>query len=138
MSDINLTVLSGRLGNRPELRYTSSGRAFCSFSVASNRFFKKGDETVQRATWTRWTAWGKNAETIAANTDKGKRVEVKGHVTSREYLDPKTNTNRQVTEFEVEEINFVDRLPKAQPQVEDTPEAPETSPASLDDMEIPV
>lgn len=65
-------VIVGNLGNDPEMRYTPTGQAVCSFSIAVNRTWtdaqgQKHDET----TWYKVATWGKLAEVCSQHLHKG-------------------------------------------------------------------
>ena len=72
---MNQVNLLGRLTKDPELKYGASGTAFCKFTLAVNRAFKK-DETD----FINCTAFGKAAETIAEYVRKGDQFAVTGRI----------------------------------------------------------
>ncbi len=75
------TVIVGRLGNDPEMRYTPSGVPVTSFNVAVNRrWTDQNGERQERTTWFRVTAWRKLAETCANYLSKGRLVLVEGEI----------------------------------------------------------
>ena len=59
---MNKVVLIGRLTRDPELRYTQSGKAFATFTLAVDRKFKK-DQQAQ-ADFIPCMAWDKLAEIV--------------------------------------------------------------------------
>ncbi|MDD4987232.1 MAG: single-stranded DNA-binding protein [Dehalococcoidales bacterium] len=74
-------MIVGRLGNDPVMRYTPTGRAVTSFSVATGRSWidssgQKHDNTV----WFRVSAWEKLAETCNQYLKKGRMVMVEGEL----------------------------------------------------------
>lgn len=76
-------VIVGNLGSDPELRYTPSGSAVASFSVAVNRKWtnQATGELNEETTWYRVSAWNKQAETCNQYLSKGNLVMVKGILT---------------------------------------------------------
>lgn len=70
-----LTIV-GNLGHDPEMRYTPAGKAVTTFSVATNRKWDGGEETV----WFRVSAWGRLAEVCAEHLSKGRAVLVEGRL----------------------------------------------------------
>jgi single-strand DNA-binding protein len=75
-------IIVGNLGKDPEMRYTPSGQAVTSFSVATNRQYTAGSgELVKETTWFRISAWGKQAETCNQYLKKGSKVLVEGRLT---------------------------------------------------------
>ena len=84
-------TLVGNLGRDPEMRYTPSGVAVTSFSVAVNRSWTGQDGQRQdRTTWFRISAWRRLAETCNQYLTKGQRVLVVG-----ELEEPNTWTDRE-------------------------------------------
>ncbi|MDP3183777.1 MAG: single-stranded DNA-binding protein [Anaerolineales bacterium] len=85
------TIIVGNLGRDPEMRYTPSGQAVTSFSVATNRqYTNNAGETVKETIWFRVSAWGKTAETCNQYLKKGSKVLVEGRLTA----DPATGGPR--------------------------------------------
>jgi single-strand DNA-binding protein len=83
------TIIVGNLGRDPEMRYTPSGQAVTSFSVAvSEQYTNAGGEKVKRTTWFRVSAWGKSAEICNQYLKKGSKVLVEGRLTA----DPATGS----------------------------------------------
>ncbi len=85
------TIVVGNLGKDPEMRYTSSGQAVTSFSVAVNDDYTSSNgEKVKRTIWYRISAWGKQAESCNQYVKKGSKVLVEGRLTA----DPATGGPR--------------------------------------------
>lgn len=80
MADLNRVALVGRLTRDAELKYTSSGMAVCTFSVAVNRFRKDGDQRVEEASFFDIVLWGRSGESINQYLTKGKQVAVDGEL----------------------------------------------------------
>jgi len=80
MNQVNLT---GRLTKDIELRYTKSGKAFGSGTVAVNRRFKQQDGPT--ADFINFIMWGKAAENFATFTHKGSLVGLGGEWQTRNY-----------------------------------------------------
>ena len=75
-------IIVGNVGNDPEMRYTPSGQAVTSFSVATNRQYTTGNgEQVKETIWFRVTTWGKQAEVCNQYVKKGMKVLVEGRLT---------------------------------------------------------
>src|SRR5512136_2619540 len=76
-------IIVGNVGRDPEMRYTPSGQAVTSFSVATNRQYTNNNgETVKETIWFRVSAWGKQAETCNQYLKKGSKVLVEGRLTA--------------------------------------------------------
>jgi len=75
-------ILVGNVGKDPEMRFTPSGQAVCSFSVATNRQYTSGNgEVVKETIWFRVSTWGKTAEVCNQYIKKGSKVLVDGRLT---------------------------------------------------------
>ncbi|HNW14492.1 MAG TPA: single-stranded DNA-binding protein [Anaerolineaceae bacterium] len=84
-------VIVGRLGRDPEMRYTPTGQAVTSFSVATDRQYSdQSGKPVKETVWFRVSAWGKLAETCNTYLQKGKLVLIEGRLT----VDTKTGGPR--------------------------------------------
>ncbi len=75
-------IVVGRLGRDPEMRYTPSGQAVTSFSIATDRVYMQDGQQVKETIWFRVSAWGKTAETCNTYLSKGKMVLVEGRLTT--------------------------------------------------------
>jgi single-strand DNA-binding protein len=74
-------IIVGNLGRDPEMRYTASGKAVTSFSVASSREYKGSNgEQVKETIWFRISAWDKQAEICSQYLKKGSKVLVEGRL----------------------------------------------------------
>ncbi len=74
-------IIVGNLGRDPEMRYTPSGQAVTTLSVASNRQYTGSDgQPVKETIWFRVSAWGKQAETCNQYLRKGSKVLVEGRL----------------------------------------------------------
>jgi len=75
-------IIVGNVGRDPEMRYTPSGQAVTSFSVASSRNYNNSQgQQVKETIWFRVSAWGKQAETCSQYLHKGSKVLVEGRLT---------------------------------------------------------
>lgn len=80
-------IITGNLGRDPEMRYTPSGQAVTSFSVAVNESYTNANgERIKKTIWFRVTAWGKQAEICNQYLKKGQQVLVDGRMSA----DPNT------------------------------------------------
>ena len=103
---INNIVLVGRLTKDTDLRYTSTGTATATFTLAVNRSFKdKNDE--QKADFINCVVWRKTAESLANYTRKGSLVGIEGRIQTRFY-DNQQGQRVYVTEVVAEVVSFLD------------------------------
>ena len=81
---INNVVLVGRLTKDPDLRYTSSGSAVATFTLAVNRNFTN-QSGEREADFINCVIWRKPAETMANYAKKGTLLGVTGRIQTRNY-----------------------------------------------------
>lgn len=106
---INNVVLVGRLTKDSELRFTGSGIAVASFTLAVDRHFKTQDG--QDADFIQCVVWRKTAEALSKYTRKGSLIAVTGRIQTRHY---ENNEGKRiyVTEVLAENIQFLDSKSK--------------------------
>lgn len=81
---LNSVSLTGRLTRDVDLRYTQSGTAVGSFTLAVDRKFKS--KNGERETdFVNCQIWRKSAENFANFTHKGALVGIEGHIQTRTY-----------------------------------------------------
>jgi len=103
--DTTITVV-GNLTADPELRFTPSGAAVASFTVASTpRTFDKasGEWKDGEALFLRCNIWRQAAENVAESLTRGARVIVSGRLKQRSF-DTREGEKRTVIELEVDEV----------------------------------
>jgi single-strand DNA-binding protein len=103
--DITITVV-GNLTNDPELRFTPSGAAVASFTVASSsRYLDKATNEWKDAdpVYMRCSVWRQYAENVAETLTKGTRVIVTGRLKQRSY-ETREGEKRTVMEMEVDDV----------------------------------
>ncbi|MBC1734970.1 single-stranded DNA-binding protein [Listeria seeligeri] len=103
---MNRVVLVGRLTKDPELRYTPSGVAVATFTLAVNRPFKNG-QGEQEADFIQCVVWRKPAENVANFLKKGSMAGVDGRVQTRNY-EGNDGKRVYVTEIAAESVQFLE------------------------------
>jgi single-strand DNA-binding protein len=85
---VNKAILIGRLGRDPEMRYTATGTAVVTFSIATNHFAKdqSGNNTDQTE-WHNIVAFGRTAEVAGEYLTKGRLVFIEGRLQTRSWDD---------------------------------------------------
>jgi single-strand DNA-binding protein len=75
-------IITGNLGQDPELRYMQDGQSVCNFSLACNRRWndRATGEQQEEVTWFRVSVWGKQAEAANQYLSKGRQVLVEGRL----------------------------------------------------------
>jgi len=96
---VNKVILIGNLGQDPEVRYTPSGSAVATLSVATSRRWKDKDGQQQDETeWHRVIVWDKSADYCGNYLGKGDKVYVEGRLQTRRWKDAK-GEERYTTEI---------------------------------------
>ena len=116
MAGDTIITIIGNLTADPELRFTPSGAAVASFTVASTpRTFDRqaGKWKDGETLFMPCQAWRQMAENIAESLTKGTRVIVQGRLVQRSYT-TREGENRTVVEMQVDEIGPSLRYAKAQ------------------------
>ncbi len=106
MAGETVITVVGNLTNDPELRFTPSGQAVASFTVAStprtldrqSNEWKDGDPLFLRC-----TVWRQAAENVAETLHKGFRVIVQGRLKQRSF-ETREGEKRTVVELDVDEV----------------------------------
>ena len=106
---MNKSILIGRLTKDPEVKYTQSGTAVCTFTLAVDRRFahKDANDGQPTADFIPIVAWRKLAEIIGNNLVKGRRISVEGRIQVRSY-DAQDGSKRYATEIVADEVEFLD------------------------------
>jgi len=96
---MNKVILKGRLVRDPEMRYTTTGKAIASFTLAVNGYGKDA-----KAEFIPCVAWEGTAQIIGDNCIKGSEALVEGRLQVRSY--DKNGEKRYVTEVIVTNFEF--------------------------------
>ena len=84
---MNTVQILGNLARDPEVRYTNTGKAVATFTVAaSNTYIDSNNETKEQTAFINCVAWGKLGEAVG-NCKKGERLLVNGRIQTRSYED---------------------------------------------------
>jgi single-strand DNA-binding protein len=106
--DLNKVMLIGRLGQDPEIRYTQSGIAVTTFSVATGMKWKDQDGNWQEKTeWHNLKAWRGLAETCSTYLKKGSKVYVEGRLETSSWEDENKKKHYK-TEIVIDDMIMLD------------------------------
>lgn len=107
---INNVVVVGRLTRAVDLRYTSNGTAYASFTVAVERNFKN-QNGEKETDFINCAMWRKPAENLANYTKKGSLIGIEGRIQTRNY-DNQQGQRVYVTEVLAEKFSFLESAKK--------------------------
>src|SRR6478736_5001056 len=123
--NINKILITGNLTADPELRYTPSGKAVVSASIANNEHYTDAHGQEQKiTTFVNLEVWGKPAENFGKLVKKGQELCVDAKLRMDEWTDKQTNARRTRLYLLVENWQFT----QYRRQEESTPEAPTSPP----------
>lgn len=103
---LNKCQFIGRVGGKPEIRYTPNGGAVANFTLASTEKWKdKQGQQQERTEWVRAVAFGKLAEIIEQYVGKGDLLYIEGKQQTREW--EKDGIKRYTTEVVLNEMKML-------------------------------
>lgn len=103
---INRVVLVGRLTKNPELKYTSTGNAVATFTLAVNRTFSN-QQGEREADFINIVVWRKQAENAANYLHKGSLIGIEGRLQTRNY-EGQDGKRVYVTEVVADSVQFLE------------------------------
>lgn len=103
---INNVTVVGRLTKAVDLRYTSNGTAYASFTLATDRDFKN-QNGEKETDFINCVMWRKPAENLANYTKKGSLIGIEGRIQTRNYENEK-GQRVYVTEVLAERFHFLE------------------------------
>ena len=103
---MNKIIVIGNVGRDPEMRYTASGQAVTSFSIASNRRYRAADgEQREETEWFNVSAFGRLSEICNQYLTRGQQVYLEGRLRGRSYTDrdgqPRYSLDITLTEMQM-------------------------------------
>ena len=105
---LNKVILIGNLTRDPELKYTPSGAAVTTFSIATNRqWTTDSGEKKEDAEFHRIVAWNKLAEICSQLLTKGRKVYVEGRLQTRSWQ-AQDGSQKQTTEVVINDMIVLD------------------------------
>ena len=130
---VNSITVVGYLGKDPDTRFTTSGKAVCSFSVATTEKWRGDDGELKESTqWHQVVVWGKQAEPCGQYLAKGRLVYVEGRIQTRNYED-KDGVKRYVTEIIARQVKCLGGGGGEKKEREDTGRNSSMAPADPDE-----
>jgi single-strand DNA-binding protein len=87
MNNLNSVLIEGNLVRDPLFRMTAKGIAFCTFSIATNRFYKQEGTMEKETSYFDVETWTKLAEKSKMYGHKGRGVRVVGRLKQNRWTD---------------------------------------------------
>ena len=104
MLDLNVTVLTGRMAQTPEVKTTQNGKSITSFDLAVN---VPGADRNTQPDFIKILCWEDKAEFAGKYLQKGRKITVKGRLRCPKYTDRDGKTRKDWF-VKAEEIYFAD------------------------------
>ena len=101
-NDLNQCNFIGRAGKDPEIRYSASGTAVTSFSLAVGYKYKETESTE----WINVVCFGKLASLVSQYVQKGKQLFVSGRMQTDKWQD-KDGNDRYTTKIIANTVQFL-------------------------------
>ena len=109
---INKFIVSGRIANDLELKFTPKGTPVLRFTLATDRRYKDDSDQWQSITsWIDCIAWTKTAEMISNQASKGSALLIEGRIDTNNWTDS-SNNKRKSTEVNVDMVHFLEWKPR--------------------------
>jgi len=96
MNSLNSILIEGNLTRDPVLSSTPKGTAVCTFSLASNRFYRQEEESKREVSFFDIETWAKLAEACGENLKKGRGVRVVGRLKQDRWVDSEGKSQYRV------------------------------------------
>lgn len=105
---INKVILVGNLGRDPEIRYTASGAAVATVSLATSESWKdkQSGEQQERTEWHRVVFFNRLAEIVAEYLHKGSQIYTEGKLQTNKWQDDQ-GQDRYTTEIIASEMQML-------------------------------
>ncbi len=133
MAGLNKVILIGNLGRDPEVRYSQSGAAIATFSIATSESWKDKNtgEKVEKTEWHRIVIYDKLAEVAKQYLRKGGQVYIEGRLQTRKWTD-QSGAEKTTTEIVCRDMVLLSSRTGTASYEDDysPPEFPDESPAA--------
>jgi len=120
MNNLNSILIEGNMVRDPDLRTTPRGTQVCTFSLASNRFYKQDSQIEKEVSFFDVETWAKLAENCYSLGRKGRGVRVVGRLKQDRWNGSDGKPRSKITivaehvefrpEFKKEEDTYTNRM----------------------------
>jgi single-strand DNA-binding protein len=121
MNNLNSILIEGNLARDPTYKETAKGTPICTFSIASNRFYKSGDDTEKEVSFFDIETWSKLAGQCYNLGRKGRGVRVVGRLKQERWNDGDGKARSKVT-IVAEHVEFRPEFKREDVQPPENPE----------------
>ena len=118
MNNLNSILIEGTLTKDAVLRKTAKGTAVCTFSVATNRFFKQENQMEKEVSFFDVETWAKLAESVGNQGRKGRGVRVVGRLKQERWNEVDGKTRSRVV-IVAEHVEFRPEFKKEKAEIQE-------------------
>jgi single-strand DNA-binding protein len=97
MNNLNSIIIEGNMVRDPLLRSTARGTPLCTFTIASNRYYKQDSNVESEVGFFDVESWAKLAEACHEMGHKGRGVKVVGRLRQSRWSDPDGKTHSRIS-----------------------------------------
>jgi len=105
LNNLNSVLLEGNLVRDAELNATTNGSSVCNFTVASNRYFRHGDDVEKEVNFFDVVVWGEKAKPCSEQGFKGRSVRIVGRL-KQDRWDSIDGKNHSKVKIVAEHVEF--------------------------------
>jgi single-strand DNA-binding protein len=96
MNNLNSILIEGNMVRDPTFRSTAKGTPLCTFTLASNRYYKRDTGFENEVNFFDVEAWSKLAENCNAQGRKGRGVRIVGRLKQDRWSDAEGKTHSKI------------------------------------------
>lgn len=96
LNNLNSIIIEGNLVRDPQLKTIPNGTFVCSFSVATNRYYRQNEQTEKEVSFFEVETWAKLAQTCGEVLKKGRGVRVVGRLKQDRWEDTSGKTQTRI------------------------------------------
>ncbi len=96
MNNINSIILEGDIVKDALLKRINETSSVCCFTIATNSYHKKDDETIQETSYIDIEFWHKNINERYVDFKKGTKVRIVGRIKQNRWIDTYGNNKQQI------------------------------------------
>jgi single-strand DNA-binding protein len=134
MNSLNSIIIEGNMVRDPLLRSTAKGTALCTFTIASNRYYKQDSNLENEVSFFDVESWAKLAESCHDLGHKGRGIKVVGRLKQSRWSDPDGKPHSRVS-IVAEHVEFRPEFKRGVSAEDGPPEAAVSDTTVIEDIE---
>jgi single-strand DNA-binding protein len=134
MNNLNSIIIEGNMVRDPLLRSTAKGTALCTFSIASNRYYRQDSNLENEVSFFDVESWAKLAEACHDLGHKGRGIKVVGRLKQSRWNDPEGKPHSRIS-IVAEHVEFRPEFKRGVSTGDDFSEAGASDTTATEDIE---